>query len=200
MLLVSPYFVPGREGVDFLTGMADRGVQVRVVTNSLAATDVSVVHSGYARYRKALLRKGVRLYEVKPNAVTPDIERSGGVVGSSQASLHAKTFSLDGRWLFIGSLNLDPRSVDINTEIGILFDSSEMAGSLDKWADRDILDVAYRLQWVASPEGGEGADGRIEWVELEDGREIRYRADPRTSVWRRLSVWLFSLLPIESQL
>jgi len=90
--------------------------------------------------------------------------------------------------------------VDINTEIGILFDLPEVAGILDEWADQDLSNEAYRLEWIAVPKDGGGAGGHIEWVEREGEREIRYRTDPQTSGWRRLSVWLLSLLPIESQL
>jgi putative cardiolipin synthase len=116
--LVSPYFVPGREGTKALLALVERGVQVRVLTNALAATDVSVVHAGYARYREDLLRGGARLYELKPGA---DVRRqkdegASGSMGISSSAVHAKTFSVDRTRIFVGSFNLDPRSARLNNE------------------------------------------------------------------------------------
>src|SRR3954468_5074802 len=109
--LVSPYFVPTKDGTAALVGLAKRGVKVRVLTNSLAATDVSAVHAGYAKYREDLLRGGVRLYELKPTAYP-----GGSGIGGSDASLHAKTFAVDRSRIFVGSFNFDPRSARLNTE------------------------------------------------------------------------------------
>ncbi len=223
--LVSPYFVPGEEGVDLLRRLRERGVRVMVLTNSLAATDVAAVHSGYARYRRDLLRLGVELYEIKATAARPDgappadaasaayatsrasdAERSAtggehrsafGVGGSSRASLHAKTFIFDRRVVFVGSLNLDPRSTDLNTEIGVLIDSRELAADLIAGSDAHIDEVTYRLE-LAPP--GASASTSIEWVAYEDGREVRFDAEPDAGLLKRLGVWFLSLLPIESQL
>jgi putative cardiolipin synthase len=128
LLIVSPYFVPGDAGVAWLRGVAARGIRVTVLTNSLAATDVGAVHAGYSKYREALLDAGVRLYEFKPGAIA-----YGGAGGKnrktsgSSASLHAKTFVFDRRAVFIGSLNLDPRSTQLNTEIGVVCESEPLA-------------------------------------------------------------------------
>ena len=128
--LVSPYFVPTQGGTAGLIALAARGVRVRVLTNSLAATDVTPVHAGYAKYREALLRGGVRLYELKPlgHQDSAERQRSGG--GSSSASLHAKTFAVDRSRLFVGSFNLDPRSARLNTEMGVVIDSAALAARL----------------------------------------------------------------------
>ena len=109
--IVSPYFVPRDSGVARLTEIAARGVRVRVLTNSLAATDVAAVHAGYAPSRHPLLEAGVQLYEPRPSGDALVEQHRRGMFGSSQASLHAKKFTIDARTVFVGSLNLDPRSL-----------------------------------------------------------------------------------------
>ena len=112
--------------------MADaaRGVEVRILTNSLASTDVGAVHAGYRRYRRTLVEGGVQVYEVQPSSDFTDALYDEGLFGSKNASLHAKTFISDRRYLFVGSMNLDPRSVQLNTELGFVIDSPELAEGL----------------------------------------------------------------------
>jgi putative cardiolipin synthase len=205
LLVLSPYFVPGDAGVESLRRLRQRGVKVRIVTNSLASTDVVSVHSGYQRYRKPLLEAGVELYELKPSAAQKADEAAkrrsdaaSGVSGSKRAALHAKTMVADQRTLFVGSMNLDPRSLFLNTEIGVILEMPEMARAFVRRLDGDLRGSAYRL--ALSPEGAAGSDRRVEWIALEDGREVRYATDPGASFWRRLGAGLMSLLPIESQL
>jgi len=181
--LVSPYFVPMSDGSEHLAAMARRGVRVRVLTNSLEATDVGAVHAGYAKRRKRLLRAGVKLYE---------LERSAGVRaghGSSSASLHAKTFALDGRRVFVGSVNFDPRSVLLNTENGLVIDSPALARGLSASFDTTIPLRAYEV--------GLRPDGGLVWIDRTGDGEVRYEHDPRVSLLRRASIRLLSLLPIE---
>jgi putative cardiolipin synthase len=197
LLIVSPYFVPGEEGVSWLNGQVARGVRVTVLTNSLAATDVTAVHSGYQRYREALLEGGVALYELKPGAVPlekKDQETKG--FGSSRASLHAKTFVFDHRAIFIGSLNLDPRSARLNTEIGVVCESAPMAEDIAGGLERNLDSIAWRLERVVDASGS----AHIEWVEASAKGERRYDSDPEVGTMRRFSVWFLGLLPIESQL
>ena len=134
LFLVSPYFVPGKQGVELLAGVRQRGARVVVITNSLASTDGVPVHSKYKLYRKALLQAGVELYELKPTARRPARRRIGrachGPAGSGSAGLHAKTFAFDRRIAFVGSYNLDPRSNRLNTEMGVLFDCPAFAKRL----------------------------------------------------------------------
>ena len=148
VFLVSPYFVPGKEGVALLAAARARGPRVVVITNSLASTDGVPVHSGYQRYRKALLQAGVELYEMKPTG--GGAGGSGGSLrgsgGSSGASLHAKTFAFDRRIGFIGSYNLDPRSSRLNTEMGVLFDSPALAKRLPIETERELARNAYRVE------------------------------------------------------
>ncbi|MGQ0577905.1 MAG: phospholipase D family protein [Betaproteobacteria bacterium] len=206
LLLVSPYFVPGEAGVEYFRGLRSRGVQVTVLTNSLAATDVSAVHAGYSRYREPLLEAGVALYEVKPTA-----RRAGGVEkrngaggsglrGSSRASLHAKVFTFDRKAVFVGSLNLDPRSAVLNTEIGLLFESPELATLVAEQFIAAFSRLAYRLELVSRDPGSSDSLSKLEWVERKDDGEMRYDTEPQVGGWRRLVVWLLSWLPIESQL
>jgi putative cardiolipin synthase len=181
--LVSPYFVPTSEGAAALTALAARGVKVRVLTNSLAATDVAPVHAGYAKYRETLLRGGVRLYELKPTAEESDKRESAG---GSDASLHAKTFAVDRSRLFVGSFNFDPRSARLNTEMGVVIDSPSLAARLSSALDSGLPRDAYEVRLAK--------DGRsLEWV--AEGKV--YGAEPGAGFFRSLWIGLLSLLPIE---
>ena len=189
--LVSPYFVPGEAGALALQTLAQRGVRVRVLTNSLAATDVSAVHAGYAKWRQGLLQAGVTLLELKPSSgpnASPDKadKSADGPGGSSKASLHAKTFGVDGQRLFIGSFNLDPRSARLNTEMGMVIDSPLFATQLSDTLDQAATGAAYALR--LSPQGA------VEWV---DGGSTVHTTEPQTSAWRRAMVTFLSWLPIE---
>jgi len=195
LLIVSPYFVPGREGLDFFRRLRARGVEVRILTNSLASNDVAIVHAGYARYRKALLRMGVELYEMNRRQPTANKGRYS-LTGSSSASLHAKTFLLDRRFAFIGSLNLDPRSMYENTEIGLIIDAPELGREMARSFKREVRERAFRVTLVQEEGGGES----LRWSGFEDGRPVVYRHEPHSSIWLRMGVMLMRLLPVESQL
>ncbi len=195
LFLVSPYFVPGKEGVALLARVRRRGVRVVVITNSLASTDGVPVHAGYQRYRKPLLEAGIELYEMKPTASAARKSRSGGLrgstAGSSSASLHAKTFSFDRRKGFIGSYNLDPRSSKLNTEMGVMFDIPELVAQMPATLERNLGRNAYRLE----------LDGnRLIWVAREGDRQARFTSEPETSLWKRTKVRVLSWLPIEGLL
>ncbi len=182
--LVSPYFVPGKDGTRSLVTMAGSGVKVRVLTNSLSATDVSAVHAGYAKYRKQLLEGGVRVYELKPGDAVPppdkdkgqDGERGGGLPGngsrgSSASSLHAKTFAIDRERIFVGSFNLDPRSARLNTEMGVIIDSQNLSGQLARQFDAAIPAKAFEVRLQADGQG-------MEWIERSPQGEVRYPTEP----------------------
>jgi cardiolipin synthase C len=196
IVIISPYFVPGKQGVAFFQTLRKRGVRVVIVTNSLGATDVPAVHAGYRRYRKALLRAGVELYEFK---APPSLKSSNGSgTGSSGASLHAKTFVFDQRIIFVGSLNLDPRSAALNTEIGAVLELPDLATRAASAIEKSLRD-AYRLEFVPGP-GPCKECGRVNWVLEENGRTTRFTREPGATFGRRVLVRLLSLLPIESQL
>ena len=186
--LVSPYFVPGARGTAALARYPENDVKLRIVTNSLAATDVAAVHAGYARRRTDLLRAGVQLYELKPDPDASD-QPHWRTIGLSAASLHGKTFALDRQRAYVGSFNIDPRSIRFNTEMGMVIESPALAGTISASLDRWLPANAYELRL------GEGQ--RIEWVERTDAGVLVHHEEPRASLWRRLLVSLLSLLPIE---
>lgn len=192
MGLVSAYFVPSRAGADMFVAMAARGVQLDVLTNALASTDVAVVHAGYARYRRRLLQAGVRLWEMKGENPAFPAKRSG-VLGSlprsSRTSLHAKTFTCDGARLFVGSFNFDPRSVHLNTELGFLMESPALAQRLQRVFGDPLRARAYEVQL--------GPDGALIWIEAGENGPTVHTHDPETSLWRRMQVVLWQLMPIE---
>lgn len=187
-LLISPYFVPGDTGTAGLTALAASGVEVGVVTNSLAANDVPAVHAGYAGYRPALLRGGVHLYEIKVRGS----RESAGPLGSSGASLHTKAFVVDDARGFVGSFNLDPRSANLNTEMGVLFDDPDLAAG-----------VRAEYRRLSAPEASyqvfTGADGVLRWLDREPPPRV-LDTEPDASPGRRALARALGWLPIESQL
>nr|WP_064495415.1 phospholipase D family protein [Pseudomonas chengduensis] len=187
--LVSPYFVPTQTGVDIFTGLVQRGVEVRILTNALEATDVTPVHAGYAKRRRALLEGGVKLYEMRLGADDEGLREKAGPLGSSGSSLHAKTFALDGQRVFIGSFNFDPRSASLNTEMGFLIESPKLAAAIGQAFESDIPANAYELRL--------DEHDRIYWLQRVDGEQRRFDSEPGTGPLKRLGIHLLSLLPIE---
>jgi cardiolipin synthase C len=193
VLIISPYFVPGQAGAAALVQDAERGLRVAVLTNSLAATDVAAVHTGYARVRRQLLRGGVELYEMKRKAGSATGRSQLSVTGSSGASLHTKAMLIDRRWVYVGSMNLDPRSAFLNTEMGILADSPELATHLLQQFELSTSpELSYRVHLEP--------DGELVWYDRGGGKERRWQHEPDASIWRRTGVTLLRLLPIDSQL
>jgi putative cardiolipin synthase len=191
--VISPYFVPGASGVKAFCGMAARGAKLRVVTNSLAANDVVAVHSGYAKWRTGLLACGVKLYELKPTGAGDEPRGPGSWVrpGSSSASLHGKVFSMDRTRAFVGSFNLDPRSITINTEMGLVIESPLLAGKISDTLDEKLATAAYEVRLRADGKG-------LRWLEhAGSGKTVVYDDEPAASSGRRWAVWLLSKLPIE---
>ena len=192
IFLVSPYFVPTKAGVRSLESMAAAGVEIHILTNSFEATDVAIVHSGYAKWRKRLLQAGIRLYEMRPSVVTPPDEVDADQLprfASAATSLHAKTFAVDGERVFIGSFNFDPRSARLNTELGFIIESAELAAQTEEVFAREVPFSAYELRLAPS--------GRMYWLEREPGYLQRLDTDPGTSWWQRGLITFFSWLPID---
>lgn len=186
--IVSPYFIPGNRGVAELGSLVARGVDVSVLTNSLAATDVIAVHGAYARYRQPLLEIGINLFELKQRG----IKRKSSLFGSSSASLHTKSFVIDGKNGFIGSFNLDPRSNSINTEMGVFFSHPQLAQELKAvFKTQTSSNLSYQVQM---------RDGALCWRDNNRSGDSDKIHEPETSVWRRLTALIIGLLPIESQL
>lgn len=191
-ILISPYFVPRKPGIAGFQELRDRGVEVSVLTNSLASTDVSAVHAGYAAARKPLLRMGVNLYEGRPDAQIKGIKRSG--IQGSRASLHAKGFVVDRRIVFFGSFNFDPRSANINTEMGVFMDAPEMAEELAKNFISGLERGEKTYQVVLND------NNQLRWLDRHDGTVTELTTEPQTSFWSRFVVGFYRILPIRGQL
>ena len=187
LLLISAYFVPTWHGMRMLRGLARRGVRITVLTNSLEATDVAAVHAGYARHRKALLKAGVSLYEMKRLAAAPKGRKAGD---SSASSLHAKAFGVDQARVFIGSLNFDARSVRWNTEMGLMIDSRKLA----QFLAADVATERFRRQ---AYEVRLAPSGRLEWVERTAAGERVHTSEPHASLPLRFAVAALALLRID---
>jgi len=183
--VVSPYFVPERAGTEILTNAVGRGVDVVVITNSLASNDVVATHSGYAKRRRDLLKGGVKIFETKDD---PSVKSKIWSI-SSRTSLHAKVFVIDERWVFIGSFNLDPRSAWINSEMGVLIDSPELAESMIAGVEAQLVKATYQVVLV---------EGEIVWKDRETGND--HDTDPDASWGRRVLARVMGWLPIDSQL
>lgn len=190
VLIVSPYFVPLKSGVEYLEELIGRGIRVRVVTNSLGANNHGIVHSGYMAYRKRMLQIGVELYEVKSHAHVVGVDR--GWAGAALATLHTKAFLVDRDTLFLGSFNWDPRSVDLNTELGAVVYSEEMGHDVALVADDGIKKGTYRVKL--------GEKGGLEWWDESGLEPIVYTGEPDVGWWRKFTVNLGRMLPIRKQL
>ena len=194
--LVSGYFVPTAAGVDAFIGMARGGVAVRILTNAMEATDVPIVHSGYAKWRKSLLRSGVKLYELRGPPHGEGVERNITALGSTGSgargagsALHAKIFTVDGARIFIGSFNFDPRSANLNTELGFVIESPALAGQVQDNFERLVSAGAYEVRL--------GENGKIYWLERVNGKVVRHDVEPGTTWFQRAAIAVLSLLPIE---
>ncbi len=189
--ITSPYLIPGKLGIKAFEALRTKGVKVTVLTNSLAATDEPLVHTGYARYRPRLVDAGVELYELSPT-----LTQSGkrlGLFGSSVGRLHAKTAVVDGDKVFIGSMNLDPRSRTQNTELGIFVQSAQLAKEVQRVVRISHQQNAYRVQ--RGPEGG------LQWLITDDDHhEQIFNEEPESSLWMHLHNWFFGLLVPEQLL
>lgn len=196
--LVSPYFVPTTEGTRQLCDLAQQGVEITLLTNSLEATDVAIVHAGYAKWRKKLLQAGIVIYEVQK--VSPLARKQERKLlrqrlkgkerfGGSASSLHAKTFSVDQQRIFLGSFNFDPRSLQLNTELGFVIHSADLALQIDQAFRQTIPNYAYRVDI--------DHNGNLYWEERLGPRITRYRSEPGVSWWRRLGMRTLAKLPID---
>jgi len=191
VLIISPYFVPGERGLALLQDAAKRGVQTSVITNALNATDETLAYSGYSRYREPMLKSGVRLYELGAHLVTRD--RRLGNFKSSSGRLHAKVAVVDRRRMFIGSMNFDGRSAWLNTEVGLIVDSTELAAEFRQLVD-ELGPGTYELRL-------DPKQGAMTWVERDiDGAETVQFEEPGWSTFHRWRDWLLLQLVPEEML
>lgn len=187
--LVSPYFVPTAAGVEAFSRLAANGVKIRVLTNALEATDVAAVHAGYGKRRKALLEAGIVLYEMRRQADSGQPRESAGPFGSSGSSLHAKTFSVDRQRIFVGSFNFDPRSANLNTELGFVIENPTLASTVETAFDEAIPANAYAVHLDEK--------GQLYWLERQGEQLIRHDSEPGAGPLKRFGVRLLEYLPIE---
>ena len=177
LVLTSPYMIPGELGMQSFHNLQRDKVKVTVITNSLAATDEPLVHTGYSRYRERMLLAGVDLYELSPTRAQHT--KRLGMFGSSLGRLHAKTAVIDKNIIFIGSMNLDPRSASTNTEFGMFIESRPLAKELLRVINISKLEGAYRLRL-------DPKTSHLQWLTLEDDKETVLGVEPESTFWLRV--------------
>lgn len=188
IIFISPYYVPGDRGVQLIRDLVAKGVRVVILTNSLASNNHVPVHSAYARYRRDVVKAGAELYEMRANAAR---ELEGDEKGPEVLTLHTKAFLIDRRYLFVGSLNLDPRSIEINAEMGLLIDCEPMVRPFMQGAEERLSAVTYRVLV--------NDKGKLEWHTRIDKQEVIETKEPLTGWWLRFKAWFMKIAP-ESQL
>lgn len=186
LTIVSPYFIPTEDGVEALIRASQRGIDITIVTNSLASTDVFAVHGWYAKYRKSLINAGIQLWEVK---ATGDKASFGITTGSSKASLHAKLLVIDDDIFATGSMNMDPRSGTLNTELMVFLTSPEFVSLIKPMIRQRLLESAYKV---------EVNNDQLVWRDVQSNAVVKQ--EPDASLFRRFGAWIAGLLPIESML
>ena len=182
IIVFTPYFVPGKTGVEFWKSIVDKGTRVTIVTNSLASNNHTSVHAGYAKYRKRIIEAGVQLYEIRANAANDE---------TKSLTLHTKGMIIDRNKVFIGSLNLDPRSIEINSEMGLLITNNAMGELLAKTALKQLESVAYRVVL--------NEHRRLRWHATIDGVEVIESSEPLATLMGRFRAFLLRIVP-ENQL
>lgn len=191
VLVSSPYLVPGERGMALIRDLRGRGVKVSVLTNSLASTDEPLVHIGYSRYRPEMVDLGVAVHELSSSRLGRN-PRQPRLFGKSLGRLHAKLVVIDKERLFIGSMNLDPRSQSTNTEIGLLIDSPQLAREVSRVIDIDKLQSAYKVT--------RGPAGNLRWIAMDSDEETSVDTEPDSTFGLRLRTILLAPLVPESLL
>ena len=190
LTIISSYFVPTKDGVNTLVELAESGIEIKILTNSFDATDVTAVHSGYSQWRANMLRAGIKIYELKATASEEKRENKLWKARSqSSTSLHAKAFAVDDYQVFIGSYNVDPRSANINTEMGVIINDDQLATQLHDALSDDLLTQAYEVKLLDN--------GNLQWHTIEDGQKVIYDSEPRIDVTDHVWLTIMSWLPID---
>jgi putative cardiolipin synthase len=198
LLMVTPFFIPGDAGMQMFEDLRKRGARVRVLTNSLESTPQLVAHSGYMHYRVSLLEDGVELFEVR--ALLGNARGSGETLAATRSgnyALHAKLFVFDRQKLYIGSMNFDQRSRSLNTEIGLIIDSRELA---EQTAARFEAIVAPANSYALALRADVDGSSHLVWRTQEDHRTVEYDREPARSDWQRTRVKFLSLLQFDGEL
>ncbi len=207
VLIVTPYFVPGAQMMGVFQTMRERGIRIRVLTNSLASNDAPAAHAGYARYRKDILALGIELHEMRADQEPPpgraggrgsgQVRRAmgsgpgGSKSGSSQASLHSKAVMIDGVLSVIGSMNLDLRSKIQNSEVALVIRSTALARQAVAKVEQTFASGAYRV--VVD-------NGRLSWRAPAGAAFPDEHTEPGASTTLRLLVRVLGPLAPEEML
>lgn len=196
LLMVTPYLIPGDEGMQLFGTLRRRGTTVRLLTNSLESSTVPAAQAGYMHYREPLLAAGAELYEIRA-----DLGNSRGsgqtdaISGYGNYSLHGKMFVFDRKRVFIGSMNFDQRSMHLNTEIGLIIDSEVLAKQIaDRFEAMTAPENAYRLEIDTEK------PSRLTWTTVENGAAARYEQEPARTPWQRIEVEALTLIPMDKEL
>jgi cardiolipin synthase C len=201
-IIFTPYFVPLDTGVKWLNDLVAKGVAVRIITNSLSSTDMVPAQAGYSHYRKALVKGGVELYEIKSSQPKPSIKRM--FRPSSQNGLHAKIYMVDRHDLIVGSFNFDPRSIRLNTEQVIIIHSPELCTKIAVIFHEMISPLySYHVVLTSSTPAMDGAtieQDSLAWMTEENGEVVYYDFNPHAGFWRDITDNFLSLIPFDNQL
>jgi putative cardiolipin synthase len=189
IVVITPYFVPRDEGIEWIEEICGRGIRLVVITNSLASTNHVAVHSGYARYRRRVLEAGAELYEVKVDEIPRATQNRTEI---ESVTLHTKAVVIDRNELFVGSLNFDPRSIAINTEVGLFIHSPDMARDFSELVREDLPQYTYRVELNDA--------GKLRWHYDYGDEHQTYSSEPQAGAWRRFKAGFYRMLPIEGQL
>ena len=190
LFVLTPYFVLRKEGVEAFRSIRQRNVNVTVLTNSLAANNHTVSHSGYTPNRKKLLEMGVKLYELRASTDLPSDESKG--VQKAKSTLHGKVFAVDRKRIFIGSFNWNQRSLNVDTELGVIIHSPEMATELVEKVSAGFAEQSYEVYL--------NDKNSLRWKGYDNGQEVILTKEPQTGFWHRFNAGFMRMLPIKSQL
>lgn len=189
IIIVTPYYIPQEYGAVLIEELLARGIRVIIITNSLASTNHVPVHSGYARYRKRLLEAGAEFYEMRPDSII-DSNQWGHTPES--VTLHSKATIIDRETIFIGSLNFDPRSILINTEMGLFIESAVIGEEFSASILRELVNGTYKVELDDA--------NKLSWRYGSAEQQTTLHKEPLASWWRRVQVGFYRMLPIEGQL
>ncbi len=186
LMIISAYFVLRKSGIEHFAEIRNRGVDVTIITNSLASNNLKIIHGGYAPIRKPLLKQGNRIFEVRADATVAGSEYIAKE--STRTTLHMKVYVVDRRELFIGSFNFDPRSVNINTEVGVIIHSPELANFVQSQIEKALPEKTWEVFL--------NKDNKLRWRGMENGEEVIFKKEPQTSAWERFVAGFYRILPI----
>jgi putative cardiolipin synthase len=192
IIIISPYFVPDSDVADALCAKAKGGVPVRILTNSLASNDVVAVHAGYSKYRRCLLECGVELFELNEHLRARQRKSFSWLSNLEKSSLHAKTMIFDRKKMFVGSFNLDQRSLYLNTEIGLVFEQPQIASRVAESFADNIRSVAFEVELV----GEKGGSKSLRWQGIENGEVVSLASEPYVGLGTKAAASFMRLFPV----